>query len=311
MSLKNDIYGYLKQNTGGYVSGQELALRFEKSRAAVWKAVKALRADGCEISAVNNRGYRLLRDGGKISAEQIAPLLKQPVEVLYYESIDSTNSQAKRLIAAGESRNLLVIANTQTGGRGRGEKSFYSPADSGVYMSLVVHPKAPLQSAVSSTTAAAVALCRAIETFTDLTPQIKWVNDIYLGSGKVAGILTEAITDFESMSVSSVIIGIGVNINTKSFPAEAGNASSLGADIERNALIVEIVNQIFDITVGGREYMEDYKSRSMVIGRDIMIYKNGAEIPAKALSVEDSGALKVQLPGGEVQTLTSGTIRLK
>lgn len=311
MSLKNDIYTYLKQNAGKYVSGQELAGRFAKSRAAVWKAVKALQADGCVIDAVNNRGYKLVQESGKISAEHVKSLLKYSADVIYYESIDSTNSQAKRLIAQPGGENLLIIANRQTDGRGRGNKSFYSPADSGIYMSLVLHPNSSLQRAVTATTAAAVAVCRAIEHFCDFKLQIKWVNDIYLNGGKVAGILTEAITDFESMCVSSIIIGIGVNINTESFPAGAPEAASLGADINRNELIAEIVNQIFEIADGGREYIEYYKSHSMVIGKDIIIYENSAETPARAIAVEDSGALRVRLAGGEIKTLTSGTIRLK
>ena len=143
-------------------------------------------------------------DGNILNETTIKARLKHDIRVAFYNETDSTNNQAKRLISNCGSENLLVCAGRQTAGRGRQGKSFYSPENTGIYMSLVIHPDSSLQNAVTATTAAAVAVCRAIESLTNITPEIKWVNDVYVNGRKICGILTEAVTDFESGTVSSL-----------------------------------------------------------------------------------------------------------
>ncbi len=311
MGLKEQIYLRLKENKGEYISGQKLAEEFSKTRGAVWKAVKALQAEGYKIDAVTNHGYALLQDCDDVSPKQVTAYLNTPIEIKHYNSIDSTNSEAKRMLAENSGKDFLVLSDEQTAGRGRQGKSFYSPAETGIYMSLVLHPNKALQDVVYATTAAAVAVCCAIEDLTPLSPQIKWVNDIYLGTGKVAGILTEAFTDFETMVVTGVIIGIGININTKDFPGTVENPVSLNVAINKNKLIAEVVNNIYELSRGkGSGYMEYYRQHSMVLGKRIAVTGNGEETNATALSVEDDGALKIRTDAGEIKTLKSGTIRL-
>ncbi|MCD7871975.1 MAG: biotin--[acetyl-CoA-carboxylase] ligase, partial [Clostridiales bacterium] len=210
MELKKEVLSALS-SCKRYISGEELAKQFGKSRAAVWKAVKALKKGGYIIDAVTNKGYILTEDNDILSAESIKQNMKHKIDVLYYPSVDSTNSCAKSIAAGGDSRTLLITADEQTAGRGRQGKSFYSPPKTGIYMTLVIHPDLPLQNAVTATTAASVAVCRAVEKLTRLKPEIKWVNDVYLNGNKICGILTEAVSDFEAGIVTSVIIGIGMN----------------------------------------------------------------------------------------------------
>ena len=311
MSLKKDILNELKL-TDGFVSGEVLAHRFSKSRAAVWKAVKALRKDGYVIESVTNRGYRFSSENDILSADIIKSRLSCNVNVYYYDSIDSTNTQAKRLINDNDCSDMLVVADEQTNGRGRQGKSFYSPAQTGIYMSLVVHPDIKLQNAVTATTAASVAVCRAIEGLTDLKPKIKWVNDVYLNGRKICGILTEAVSDFETGTVSSVIIGIGMNVSTVNFPSDVENAGSLGVNLRRADLIAEIANELMKITLGDyKSFIDYYRSRSLILGKKINYIENSRAVTATALEIDEAGGLTVQKENGEILTLRSGEISIR
>lgn len=311
MSLKKDILNELKE-TGGFISGQTLASRFSKSRAAVWKAVKALRKDGYIIDAVTNRGYRLSDENDLLSAEIIKNRLDCKINVYYYNSIDSTNTEAKRRISSGELSEMLLVADEQTNGRGRQGKAFYSPPLTGIYMTLVIHPDISLCNAVTATTAAAVAVCRAVELLTDLRPQIKWVNDVYLNGRKICGILTEAVSDFETGTVSSIIIGIGMNIKTVSFPGDIENAGSLGADIRRTDLIAEITNELMKITLGDyKSFIDYYRSHSLILGKKINYIEDGKITAATAIAIDEKGGLTVKKENGEILTLRSGEISVR
>jgi len=234
------------------------------------------------------------------------------VDIYCYNCIDSTNNQAKRLINEGKQKTFLVVADSQTAGRGRQGKSFYSPAKTGVYMSYVFHPMADFSNSVSVTTAASVAVCKAIEKLTDKHPEIKWVNDVYLNGKKICGILCEAVTDFETQKVSSVIVGIGVNIKTSDFPDYVENASNLGADVKRADMIAQITRELSEIvSCGYDEFIDYYRNHSMIIGKEIDYTENGRVTHAKAIEIEACGGLTVQLESGEIKTLRSGEISVR
>ena len=312
MALKEEVLKYLSDNSSEYISGEELAHSLGKSRTAVWKAIKSLQADGYRIDAVTNRGYMLDADNDILNAQEIKKSLSFDCRVEYYKTLDSTNNVAKRIIAEGEDDVLLVVGEEQTAGRGRQGKSFYSPGGTGIYMSLVVHPMIELQNAVTATTAAAVAVCRAIESLTDKKPMIKWVNDVYLNGKKICGILTEAVTDFETQTVSSIIIGIGINLTTKDFPRDVQNASCLNADVKRAELIGAVANELNRIVNSGYgEFMEYYRAHSLVVGEDIVFIKNGVSTSARAVGIDDFGGLEVKLADGTRYTLRSGEITVR
>lgn len=312
MPVKEDILKALLGSEGEFISGEDLAKKFGKSRAAVWKAIKTLEKDGYSVDAVTNRGYRLCSDNDLIHSRIIEQKLTCDAQVIYYPSVDSTSTQAKRLLLEGKSGNILVVADEQTAGRGRQGKTFYSPALTGIYMSLVVHPSLQLQNAVTITTAASVAVCRAVEKLSSKKPVIKWVNDVYLDDKKICGILTEAITDFESGVVESIIIGIGVNIKTKHFPKDAGNAVSLGEDIKRADLIGAIANELCSIIdANDLSYMDYYRSHSMLIGKEIDFIQNGKVTSAIAAAIDEKGGLVVKLSDGSQQVLRSGEISIR
>lgn len=312
MGTKEDVLKILINNADSFISGEALAKQLSLSRAAVWKAIKGLQKQGYTIDAVTNRGYRLNEQNDIITEKSLKKFLDFDADVLYYPVIDSTNNEAKRLANDSGGKPMLLVAEEQTNGRGRQGKSFYSPPLTGIYMTLVTHPMSRLANAVTATTAASVAVCRAVEELTQLKPKIKWVNDVYLDGKKICGILTEAITDFETQTVSSVIIGIGMNIKTIDFPSEVENAASLNVNISRVKLIACIANHLNRILCCDySEFITYYRSHSMIIGEQIHFIKNAKVTPATAMDIDDTGGLVVRLENGEITTLRSGEISIR
>lgn len=311
MATKDEILSRLLKE-GNYVSGEELARQTGVSRAAVWKAIKSLKKSGYDIEGVTKCGYKLKQNNSLVTAEGVKALLEKDIEVTHFDTIDSTNTYCKRLLADGKQGEFLVTAAKQTAGRGRQGKSFYSPSETGIYFSLVIRPDTSLQNAVTATTAAAVAVCKAIEKTTDLKPKIKWVNDVYLNGKKVCGILTEATTDFESGTVDSVIIGIGINISTTKFPSDVEGAGCLDVDVNRSALIAQTVNELMKIAGGDyASFIDYYRSHSMVIGEKIKFIQNGETNLATATAIDEKGGLEVELENGEKTVLRSGEITVR
>ena len=229
--------------------------------------------------------------------------------VLYYDVIDSTNLEAKRLIKAGAKLPVIITADTQTAGKGRMGRQFYSPDKTGLYMSYVYEPQTDFQESVTVTSAAAVAVVRAIEALTDLNPKIKWVNDIYVYDKKVAGILTEAVTGERT----SIIVGIGVNITTNEFPDEINDtATSLKQSVDKNVLLECIVKHLVELINGlpQRTFLAEYKEKSMVIGKEVYFIKNGVKKEGMAVDINQDGGLIVQTPDG-CETLNTGEITLR
>ncbi len=311
MALKNDVL-YALMNTADYVSGEALARKFDKSRAAVWKAVKSLIGEGYNIEAVTNKGYRLLEGSRLVSESIIRSLLEDEIDVLHYPCVDSTNNCCKRLLTQGKKGEFLVVADEQSAGRGRQGKSFFSPKLNGIYFTVVLKPYAALQNAVTATTAAAVAVCRAIEALTDKRPKIKWVNDVYLDGKKICGILTEAITSFEENVAESVIVGIGVNITPTDAPQEIENIGFLNTDVDKNQLIAKITNELVKIACSDyKNFIDYYRSHSLVLGQKIKYIHNGRVVPAVAAAIDETGGLEVVLENGEHRILRSGEISIR
>lgn len=318
MQLKIEILKALEGARGEDISGEVLATRFGVSRNAVWKAVKSLTAEGYEISAVKNRGYRLSPDNDILSAVAIANAIKHRIKglsIYVHREIDSTNSEAKRAIADGKEGISLIVAESQTAGRGRQGKSFFSPKGAGLYMTLAFPSRLPLTAAVSVTTAAAVGVYRAVRDETGVETAIKWVNDLYLDGKKVAGILTEAISDFEAGEVRHLIVGVGINLYPCDYPAEIADiATHLNAGkIDRNRLVAAIVDRLLECLSGleSGAHLDTYRRHSMVIGRDITYLRGGITTEARAIDIDEDGWLVVEHKDGTRDVLNSGEITVR
>ena len=317
MSLKYTLLFELESHRDKSLSGQKLAEKFGVSRNAVWKAVNSLKQDGYIILSCTNKGYRLADGNDLLSAEGIQKYLSReakPLPVFYYPEIDSTNDEAKRKLANGLNGAALIVSGFQSAGRGRNGHTFYSPK-TGAYMTLVLHPEASISDTVRLTSIAAVAVVEAVEALTDKRPMIKWVNDIVLDDKKIAGILTEAITDFETGTVQNVIIGIGINMKGTDFPEELRNiaASLESAGVTRNQIVAEIANRLWHLSknLSDRSYLDEYRKHSMVLGRKIRYRRNEAVFRATAVGIDDSGGLIVQNEDGSRLVLHSGEISIR
>ena len=315
MSTKREVLSILERSFGSAVSGQEIAETLGVSRTAVWKAIKALEAEGYEIKAVTNLGYRLV-NADILNAEGIAANMTHRVPVKTFMEIDSTNAEAKRMIAAGAEHGTVIAADSQTAGRGRFGKSFYSPKGTGLYLSVILKPDSThISDAQMITVAAAVVTARAIESLTGRHVDIKWVNDLFLEGKKVCGILTEAVSDFESGRVDSIVVGIGINCSTAAFPTEIqGVAGSLGADkLSRNRLAAMVADGLIDSfgNLSDPAIIDDYRSRSIITGKEIVYMEAGRERAAVVESINDRGNLVVRDSAGEVSVISSGEVSIK
>ncbi|MDO4492728.1 MAG: biotin--[acetyl-CoA-carboxylase] ligase [Clostridia bacterium] len=229
-----------------------------------------------------------------------------------YAEIDSTNTEGKRLIRAGAALPLLLVADHQTAGRGRLGRNFYSPKNTGLYFTLVVSPHGGPADAVPLTQAAAVAALRAIRRLTGADVTVKWVNDLYLGPKKIAGILTEAAAAPDGSL--AVLIGIGINLTTEDFPEDiAERAGALRTDIPKETLLTEIVKELlpFAQNPGDRSWLEDYRSCSNVVGKRVNVLRGETSRVAEALEIGDDGALLVRFEDGSEEALTSGEISIR
>lgn len=311
MVLKDEILGRLR-SAEGPVSGQELAGELGVSRNAVWKAVTALRKEGYGIGSATNRGYSLERDIDALSADAVRRLLddgEMPVYVL--ETVDSTSSECRRRLAAGETR-CLVLARQQTGGRGRRGKSFFSPPDSGLYMSVAFRLGMSHPDAVGITTYAAVCTAGAIREITGLEVGIKWVNDVYYRGKKVCGILTEAFSSVEDGQALSAIVGIGVNLHPGAVPEHLRDiVGFLDCGAVKNRLAAEIVNRLLRYDPNRREYLEEYRALSVVLSRRVSYVSQGTVHSGVAVDIDPAGGLVVETDDVGRVTLNSGEISLE
>ncbi len=344
--LKSEILKELEKNKGAAVSGGKLAETLGVSRTAVWKAINSLKAEGFDIKNLQSVGYYLDKNSDKLSVEGILNCTHHDIKVLLFDELPSTNTKAISIATKANSAPItqdatdniakkptatVVIAEKQTAGKGRLGRSFYSPKDTGIYMSIIIKPQLNVEKSLLITTAASLAVAQAIKDVCRLNAQIKWVNDIYIDDKKVCGILTEAVTDFESGQISSLIVGIGINcVANENFDTSAADLFDeklsnkigyLNADnLERNKLIASVIDHLLDIVDmlknDDASFMDDYKSRSMIIGRDIYVYPSpntspNKKISAKAIDIDSLGGLVVEYDNGEVETLSTGEVSIR
>lgn len=227
-----------------------------------------------------------------------------------FSELDSTNSEAKRLAVAQGAVPALIVAEGQTAGRGRMGRSFYSPADTGVYFSILFEAGGAMEHALSITSAASVAVMRAIRRLCRKQCAIKWVNDLYLDGKKVCGILTEAISGTEG--APKIVVGIGINLCTGEFPPDLqSKAGSLGErELSRAALIAAVVQELLPYLNDPTDdsWLSDYRAHSCVIGRPITWVRAEQAFSGVATGIDGRGGLEVELPDGSSDCLRTGEI---
>lgn len=254
---------------------------------------------------------------GIFAAEEVTALLGESLRarigVRTTDITGSTNDDIKALAESGAPEGTVMIAGEQTAGKGRLGRSFYSPKDAGLYMSILLRPKLGTADALAITTAAGAAAARAIDAVCGTNAGIKWVNDIYIGSRKVCGILTEASLSPDG-GVRYAVLGIGVNVTDRGFPDDIKNkAGAVGADISlRPAIAAKILEFFFAYyeSFPSKVYMDEYRRRSVLTGRTIEYEQGGVMHTAKVEGIDDDARLIVRGGDGELKYLSSGEVSI-
>ncbi|MEG0284455.1 MULTISPECIES: biotin--[acetyl-CoA-carboxylase] ligase [Vagococcus] len=321
MTTKEKVLAFLEENRGTHISGAKIAEVLNVSRNTVWKSIKQLEKEGYDIDAVTNKGYSLAQDSNQMSEVGIRSILNkgfQEAPIYFYDTIDSTNKKAKELAIEGASHGTLVIANEQSAGKGRYGRSFESPKDSGIYMSLILRPeKLSYTHPTLITSYAAVVVSEVVKELTGKVIEIKWVNDLFYQNKKVCGILTEAVTDFESGTMEWIVLGIGLNLLSGVFSDEiAIKAGGIfeGNDIElnRNELVANLYQSLLTehLEKDELEMMALYKEKSLVLNKEVLLQQGNTEFRAFIKDIDATGQLIIERTPGKEEIFNSGEIRI-
>lgn len=310
------------QQAQGYLSGEKIGETLGISRGGVWKQIKKLREQGYEIESVPNRGYRLMEQAELWNGEEIKAGLQTKTlgqEVVFLEEVSSTNERLAKLAREGKKEGLLVVAQQQTAGRGRRGKSWTSPKGTGIWMSLLLRPNLPPVKAPMLTLLAGLAVCKSIGRVTGLPAAIKWPNDVLIHGKKVCGILTEM--DGEMEQIHHIVLGIGINVNTESFPEELKEiATSLflekGELVSRKQLLQEILKEWegiytqYEAQGDFSAFQQEYLSLCQTIGGEITVL--GKE-PFDGIGVDitQQGELVVEKTDGTRVVVYSGEVSIR
>lgn len=323
MKTKDKVLAFLEKNKGTYISGAKIAEAIDVSRNSVWKAIKQLELEGFEIDAITNKGYCLSENSDQLSAIGIIENISNPElnnQIIFYDVIDSTNKKAKELAAEGAVHGTLVVANEQTDGRGRYGRSFESPKNTGIYMSLIIRPQELTYNDPTIVTAyAAVVVSNVIEELTGKKIGIKWVNDLFYNEKKVCGILTEAVTDFESGQIEWIVLGIGLNISTSDIVFSEEVKQKAGSifkeneiSVNRNKLVATLLEELLTVhkKLSVTDLMTEYKVKSIVLNKNVMIQQGQESYRVKVIDIDDQGQLIIETESGKKKSFSSGEIRI-
>lgn len=323
----------------GFVSGEEMSRRLGITRAAIWKKMKALRERGYVIEGSTAKGYRLIKTP-KFSVEELKILVRGDFgkEIIFHESIDSTNTLAMELAEKGVPHGTVIIADRQFKGKGRLGRTWFSPPKGNIYMSVIVRPEIEPKDATLLTIMSAISCARAVRNLTGIEVKIKWPNDLMVSERKLGGILTEMKSDQDRIVFAVIGIGINVNASIDAFPSDvrAVAASVIeelrrkettplcpplarggwgGEKISRTLIIAAILNELerwFKVLIkGGRiQLIHEWKKLSSTLGRKVKVVSGRDAISGIAEDIDDEGMLILRLPSGGLKKISAGDVTM-
>lgn len=320
--MKNKILEFL-QNTDEFVSGQEICDALGVSRTTVWKGINALKEEGYEIESVTRKGYRLMEIPDILNQKNTDAYLSSkdyPYPVFVYDSIDSTNEEAKRQFLKGAMAKSVFVSDQQTAGKGRRGRNWSSPKGEDIFFSILLKPEIPTDRASMLTLVAALAGVKASEKFSGEACYIKWPNDIVLHDRKICGILTEMSAEMNE--ISYVVIGIGFNLNRQEFDSEiAKTATSIynetDTKVERIPFLEYFLScfweyyEIFLRTQDLSGLVNEYNKHLINTGRQVRLIQRSEELVRKALGINEMGELIVEDEFGNKDYIFSGEVSVR
>ena len=322
---REKVLSLLLEKEGNYISGQQMSQSLGISRAAIWKAIEVLRQEGYIIESSTKKGYCLAHAPDRIrEGELTVPLSGCYIgkKLLCLETVDSTNTEAKRQALAGAEEGLVILSEGQTGGRGRLGRSFQSPKGVGLYLTALLRPKLMPEEVVDFTAWVAVAVCDGIEQACGLRPQIKWTNDIILDGKKVCGILTEMGLESESNTLQYLIPGIGINVNHREEdfieevrPVATSLFQQLGHTVRRADVAIHVIQALDrmyqNFPHNKQEYLEKYRADCLTPGNQVQLVTPVSRENAYAVEIDDQFRLVVEYPDGRRAALSAGEVSVR
>jgi BirA family transcriptional regulator, biotin operon repressor / biotin---[acetyl-CoA-carboxylase] ligase len=317
------IVGLLRENEG-YLSGVDMASRLGVTRAAVWKAIGRLKKEGYVIESSPGKGYLLLRSPDLCAADLkriiSTSVMKIGRELLFFDSVSSTNSLAMELASQGCVEGTIVIADSQTTGKGRLGRSWISPPAKNLYMSIVLRPEISPRDATALTLLSAVACASAIRRNSSIALSIKWPNDLIIGRRKIGGILTEIKADIDRINYAVVGIGINVNMSAEEMPDDIKDlATSLMIErkegISRTELAADVIME-FDrwygllMTEGKKVIIDEWLAMSSTIGKLVHVATGDRSFEGVAEGIDDEGLLIVKQDDGTYRKVSAGDVTM-
>jgi BirA family biotin operon repressor/biotin-[acetyl-CoA-carboxylase] ligase len=310
--MEKEILRILNQNKGKYISGQVISEQLNVSRMSISTYIKKLKEKGYIIETSTKKGYCFDKNNDVIDIDIIKENINDFYkDIIYFDEIDSTNNYLKN---NNFNEGTIVIADSQTSGRGRNGKSFFSPKQKGIYLSFVIKPHMSIYESLKITACIAVALRKVIEKNYQLESQIKWVNDIILNDKKISGILCEASLEMNTASIESMIVGIGMNVHSYTMPDELKNIAGCIEDysdlfISREKIIIDVLNTFYDEYMK-MDFLDDYRKYSYILHQNITVYENNQTYKAYVKDINDDASLTIIVDNQE-KILNSGEISLK
>ncbi|EUJ32952.1 bifunctional biotin operon repressor/biotin-[acetyl-CoA-carboxylase] synthetase [Listeria floridensis FSL S10-1187] len=307
---------------GDFVSGQKIADTLGLSRAAVWKHMDSLRKEGFQIDAVRNKGYRLGGRGAPYSKDSLLLGLDTKFvgkSLYFYDEVESTQTTAFQKANDGAADGTVIVADAQSMGKARLRRVWTSTRGEGIFSSTILKPQIPIIDVPQFTFIASVAVAESVRKITGLEPRIKWPNDVYIGTRKICGILTEMQAEAET--IHAVIIGIGINVNQASFEEELEDkATSLrieaGREFSRTELLQELLRQIerFYLIYNEEGFTPIkllWEAQAIPFSQRITVRTLQGTIHGRAEGISDSGVLFVRDEAGELHSVYSADIEFE
>lgn len=306
----------------GYLSGQDMSKSLGITRAAIWKKIKAMREKGYVIEGSASKGYRLIRTP-EFSVEELKSLVKGDFgkEIIFHESIDSTNKLAMELAEKGIPHGAVIIADRQIKGKGRLGRIWFSPPKGNIYMSVIVRPEMEPKDATLLTIMSAIACAGAIRSSTGLEAKIKWPNDLMVSGKKIGGILTEMKSDQDRIIFAVIGIGVNVNVRLDAFPPEVhAVATSVieelgGQKPSRTLIAAEILKELdhwFKTLMNGgkMQLISEWRRLSLTLGRKVQVVSGKDSFSGIAEDIDNEGMLILKLSSGVLKRISSGDVSL-
>ena len=322
--MKGKILSLLREHHSDYISGQEISIRLGVSRTAIWKHIRSLKEAGYDIESHSKIGYRLIETPDRLYEHELAALVKGKVfgqQVIYREKVSSTNELAKELAQKGAAQGTVVIAEEQTGGKGRLGRVWYSPPGQGLWFSVILRPEISPVDASKLTLISAVGVARTIRELTRIPAGIKWPNDVLIDQRKVCGILLEMSAEIDKINYIVVGVGVNVNLDEAKIPAEIdGVAISLAEQeklkvtrVELLAALLNNLDNLYQEFLAGKfsEILTSWKEMSVTLNRWVRVISGSETEEGIAFDLDDDGALILMKDDGSVKRILSGDVSVR